>query len=135
MNRWLERPYLLVFPAIGAAAAILLGISIRRPSDQAPFRLVAVLFAAAFGTLAVSFWPYMIPFSITIDEAAAPNASLAFMCWGAGLFVFPLMLLNTATITACSEAGSGRMQIPIINSSAGDIANGQTSGRRHHRDA
>jgi cytochrome d ubiquinol oxidase subunit II len=35
----------------------------------------------------------MIPFVVTIDEAAAPHASLAFMFWGAGLFVFPLMLL------------------------------------------
>jgi cytochrome d ubiquinol oxidase subunit II len=33
---------------------------------------------------------------ITIDEAAAPHSSLAFMFGGAGLFVFPLMLLYTA---------------------------------------
>ena len=97
MNRWIERPYLLVFPALGVAAAVLLAKSIQRRTDQAPFRLVAIFFVAAFGTLAVSFWPYMIPFSITIDEAAAPNASLAFMFWGAGLFVFPLMLLYTVT--------------------------------------
>jgi cytochrome d ubiquinol oxidase subunit II len=56
---------------------------------------VALIFAAAFGTLAISFWPYMIPFSITINEAAAPQSSLAFMFWGAGLFVFPLMLIYT----------------------------------------
>ena len=58
--------------------------------------MVALIFAAAFGTLAISFWPYMIPFSITIDEAAAPHSSLAFMFWGEGLFVFPLMLVYTA---------------------------------------
>src|SRR5580704_14486104 len=40
MNRWLERPYLFVFPAIGIIAAILLAASLRR-SDQAPFRIVA----------------------------------------------------------------------------------------------
>jgi cytochrome d ubiquinol oxidase subunit II len=97
MNRWLERPYLFVFPAIGIIAANLLTASLQRRSDQAPFRLVAVVFAAAFGTLALSFWPYMIPFSITIEDAAAPHSSLAFMFWGAGLFVFPLMLLYTAT--------------------------------------
>jgi cytochrome d ubiquinol oxidase subunit II len=33
---------------------------------------------------------------ITINEAAAPHASLAFMFWGEGLFVFPLMLLYVA---------------------------------------
>jgi cytochrome bd ubiquinol oxidase subunit II len=38
----------------------------------------------------------MIPFSITIEEAAAPHASLAFMFWFAGIIVFPLMLLYTA---------------------------------------
>jgi cytochrome bd ubiquinol oxidase subunit II len=97
MNRWLERPYLFVFPVIGIIAAILLAASLQRRADQAPFRLVAIVFAAAFGTLALSFWPYMIPFSITIEDAAAPHSSLAFMFWGAGLFVFPLMLLYTAT--------------------------------------
>jgi cytochrome bd ubiquinol oxidase subunit II len=50
----------------------------------------------AFGTSAISFWPYMIPFSITTDEVAAPDLGLAFMFWGEGLFVFPLMLLYTA---------------------------------------
>jgi cytochrome d ubiquinol oxidase subunit II len=95
MNRWLERPYLFPFPAVGILAAILLAASLQRRSDQAPFRLVAIVFAAAFGTLAFSFWPYMIPFC-TIEDAAAPHSSLAFMFWGAGLFVFPLMLLYTA---------------------------------------
>ena len=54
------------------------------------------MFAAAFATLAISFWPYMIPFAITIQQAAAPHSSLAFMFWGEGLFVFPLMLVYTA---------------------------------------
>ncbi len=97
MNRWLERPYLFIFPAIGIVAAFLLAASVQRRSDQAPFRIVAIVFIAAFGTLALSFWPYMIPFSITIEDAAAPHSSLAFMFWGAGLFVFPLMLIYTAT--------------------------------------
>jgi cytochrome bd ubiquinol oxidase subunit II len=58
---------------------------------------MAVLgFAAAFGTFLVTFWPYMVPFSITIDQAAAPRSSLSFMFWGEGLFVLPLMLLYTA---------------------------------------
>ena len=95
MHRWLELPYLLVFPAIGVIAAVVLAASVRRRQDGAPFYMVALIFAAAFGTLAISFWPYMIPFSITIEEAAAPHSSLAFMFWGAGIVVFPLMLLYT----------------------------------------
>jgi cytochrome bd ubiquinol oxidase subunit II len=96
LGRWLERPYLFAFPLIGILAGIALALSVRRRRESAPFYLVAATFAAAFGTFAVSFWPYMIPFSITIDEAAAPHSSLAFMFWGEGLFVLPLMLIYTA---------------------------------------
>ena len=95
IGRWLERPYLFVFPAISVLAAIVLAISVRQRRDGLPFYMVAIIFVAAFGTLAISFWPYMISFSITIKEAAAPHSSLAFMFWGEGLFVFPLMLLYT----------------------------------------
>ena len=95
MQRWLERPYLFVFPAIGAVAALVAAESVRSRRDGVPYQMVALIFATAFGTLAISFWPYMIPFSITIEDAAAPHSSLAFMFWGAGLFVFPLMLHYT----------------------------------------
>ncbi len=96
IGRWLERPYLFVFPAIGVLAAIVLAASVRQRRDGPPFYMVSLIFVAAFGTLAISFWPYMIPFSITIEDAAAPHSSLAFMFWGEGLFVFPLMLVYTA---------------------------------------
>jgi cytochrome d ubiquinol oxidase subunit II len=96
MGRWIERPYLLVFPAISAVAAMVLADSIRNHRDGWPFYMVALIFIAAFGTLAISFWPYMIPFVVTIDEAAAPHSSLAFMFWGEGIFIFPLMLIYAA---------------------------------------
>src|SRR6202041_973905 len=80
-------------PAIGVVAAIVLVVSVRMRPDALPFYMVALMFAAAFGTLAITFWPYMIPFSITVEQAAAPHSSLAFMFWGEGFFVFPLMLL------------------------------------------
>ena len=96
MDMWVERPYLYVFPMIGAMAAILLAFSVRYRWDEVPFFVVTVIFLCAFGTLALSFWPYMIPFVLTIEEAAAPQSSLAFMFWGEGLFVLPLMLFYTA---------------------------------------
>src|SRR5262249_13754741 len=71
MGRWLERPYLLVFPVVGVIALAGLAYSVKRRHDGVPFTMVALTFAAAFGTLAISFWPYMVPFSITIDDAAA----------------------------------------------------------------
>jgi len=41
-------------------------------------------------------WEDDVKGDITIAEAAAPHSSLAFMFRGAGLFVFPLMLIYTA---------------------------------------
>ena len=96
LDRWLERPYLFVFPAFGVLAAIALALSVRQRRDGPPFIMSTLTFGAAFLTLAISFWPYLIPFSITINEAVAPRTSLAFLFWGAGLFVFPLMLIYTA---------------------------------------
>jgi cytochrome bd ubiquinol oxidase subunit II len=94
LHRWIDRPYLFVFPGIGAIAATVLALSILNHNDHWPFYMVALIFLSAFGTLALSFWPYMIPFVITVNQAAAPHSSLAFMFWG-GVVVFPLMLLYT----------------------------------------
>jgi cytochrome bd ubiquinol oxidase subunit II len=96
LSRWLERPYLFIFPVIGALCVAVLAFSVRYRRDDLPFSMVVLIFLAAFGTLAISFWPYIIPFVLTIEEAAAPQSSLAFMFWGEGLFVFPLLLLYTA---------------------------------------
>jgi cytochrome d ubiquinol oxidase subunit II len=96
LGRWLERPYLFIFPVIGALCVAVLAFSVRYRRDDLPFPMVVVIFVAAFGTLAISFWPYIIPFVLTVYEAAAPESSLAFMFWGEGLFIFPLLLLYTA---------------------------------------
>jgi len=97
LHSWLERPYLFVFPAVAVAAAVILASRARqeRYQDRTPFEMMTILFATAFGTFLISFWPYMIPFSVTIDEAAGPHSSLAFMFWGEGLFILPLMLFYT----------------------------------------
>ena len=95
LHRWIDRPYLFIFPSIGAIAAIVLALSILNHNDYLPFYMVALIFVSAFGTLALSFWPYMIPSVIAVDQAAAPLSSLVFMFWGCGVIVFPLMLVYT----------------------------------------
>src|SRR5271168_2530586 len=52
MGRWIDRPLLFVFPAIGAVAAIVLAASVRKHRDEGPFYMVELIFIAAFGTLA-----------------------------------------------------------------------------------
>ncbi len=98
MHRWLERPELIVFPLAGLLAGLLLAFAWRRQRDRWLFPCAAVVFASAFGTLAVSFLPFMVPFTITVKQAAAPPASLQFMFWGAGIIVLPLTLLYTGVV-------------------------------------
>lgn len=98
MSRWFERPYLLIFPLIGAISSICLLKSTQWRNDMAPFRFSSLIFLAAFGTLACSFWPFMIPFALTVEQAASPPASLNFIFWGAGLFVLPLTLIYTLVV-------------------------------------
>jgi cytochrome bd ubiquinol oxidase subunit II len=47
--------------------------------------MAILLVTAAFLRLGVSFWPYMIPYSVTVQLAAAPTQSLEFLFWGAGV--------------------------------------------------
>ncbi|MGF6879787.1 cytochrome d ubiquinol oxidase subunit II [Paraburkholderia sp. MM5477-R1] len=54
----------------------------------------AASFVLLLLALAGSYLPY-IPFQVTLSDAAAPPASQAFMCWGAGLFVLPLIVPYT----------------------------------------
>lgn len=98
LDRWLERPFLGVFPVMGLVACAGLLVSAKRRSDRLPFAMATLLFVAAFATMAFSFLPYMVPFSITIAEAAAPSSSLSFLFWGAGMVVLPITLLYTMAI-------------------------------------
>lgn len=63
----------------------------RRRYDAVPFAMTVLFFFASFATLAVMFWPYMIPYSITIANAAAPEASLSFLFYVAGIFMLPVI--------------------------------------------
>ena len=98
MARWIERPGLIVFPIVGILGCLLIFRGYRNRSDALPFVGAVTLFISAFATLAASFFPYIIPFSITLDEAAAPHSSLSFLFWGAGIFVFPLTLVYTVAV-------------------------------------
>jgi cytochrome d ubiquinol oxidase subunit II len=98
MDRWLERPVLFVFPMIGVIACLVMARAIGRGGDLLPFLCGLALFGSAFGTLAVSFYPYMIPFSVTIEQAAAPVASQSFIFWGAGVIVLPITVVYTLVV-------------------------------------
>jgi cytochrome d ubiquinol oxidase subunit II len=93
-----DRLWGLVFPGLGllAMAGVLIGVRERR--DGMPFAMTVAFFIASFLTLAVLFWPYMIPYQVTVAAAAAPDKSLSFLFWGAGVFVLPVIAIYTAVV-------------------------------------
>ena len=109
LHRWIERPGMMAFSVAGAFACAGLALAIGRRIDWLPLVMTAVIFLAAFGTLAGSFLPYMVPFSITIEQAASPPASLEFMFWGAGLVVLPITVIYTLVVYWLFK---GKVQLP-----------------------
>ena len=93
-----DRPWGLVFPGLGLLAMAGVFLGVRGRHDSMPFLMTVVFFIAAFLTLAVLFWPYMIPYAITVGNAAAPERTLSFLFWGAGLFVLPVIVIYTAVV-------------------------------------
>lgn len=75
-----------------ALAGVLIGARAR--SDKAPFVMAVVFFLTAFLTLAVMIWPFMIPYAVTVADAAAPEASLRFFFY-AGIIVLPVIAAYT----------------------------------------
>ncbi len=98
MQRWFAWPAIVysapvpVFVAL-AALALFWGLYARR--DAVPFLASVALFALSFIGLGISFYPYILPPAITIQDAAAPDSSLKFLLVGA-LVLLPLILGYTA---------------------------------------
>jgi cytochrome d ubiquinol oxidase subunit II len=97
-TRWFNLPgsiFSVAMPilVLGAAWALFTGLSDRR--DGRPFLAALSLFVLGFIGIGISFYPMMVPPSMTIWQAAAPDASLGFALVGAVILV-PLILAYTA---------------------------------------
>ncbi len=65
--------------------------SLAARQDYRPFFLTLLLFALSYAGLGISMWPYIVPQSITIWQAASPENSQVFMLFGVAVLV-PLIL-------------------------------------------
>ena len=87
----------LVLPLIAVAALVAAGIAARWRRDALPFALTVVFFLASFLTLGHMMWPYMIPYALTVGDAASPDVSLQFFFYG-GVIVLPIVLAYTIAV-------------------------------------
>lgn len=93
--RWPTAIYSYAVPALVLLAAWRLWLGLKRGDDLAPFLCALALFGLAFVGIGISFYPMMVPPSLTIVEAAAPDESLAFALVGTVVMI-PLILAYTA---------------------------------------
>ncbi|MGO4713059.1 cytochrome d ubiquinol oxidase subunit II [Bradyrhizobium sp. 2TAF24] len=97
-RRWFAWPNIVLtapVPLAVAAVTVVLVRSLERRQDLRPFFLSLVLFALCYAGLGVSMYPYVVPQSITIWQAAAPPNSQSLMLVGVAIMV-PIILAYTA---------------------------------------
>ena len=63
-----------------------------------PFCLAALVMVFVFLTLAVSYWPNIVPPNLTIENAAASPSSLQFLFSVGGLICVPVIIVYTGMI-------------------------------------
>jgi cytochrome d ubiquinol oxidase subunit II len=98
MSRWFAFPaivYVLPVPLAVAGAAALLFLGLRTGRDAQPFVAALALFLLSYIGLGISLYPQIVPPSITIWQAAAPDKSLAFLLIGT-LILVPIIIAYTA---------------------------------------
>jgi cytochrome bd ubiquinol oxidase subunit II len=97
-QRWFSFPnivYAAPVPILVALAALVLLAGLGRRREGAPFLAAVALFILSYLGLGISFYPYILPPSLTIWDAAAPARSLEFLLVGAVVLI-PLILAYTA---------------------------------------
>jgi cytochrome d ubiquinol oxidase subunit II len=89
-----DRPWGWIFPVVAIAALIGVVTGARSRRDGVAYAMTVLFFATAYLTLGVMFWPYMVPYAVTVGSAAAPDESLQFLFYG-GVVVLPVIALYT----------------------------------------
>jgi cytochrome d ubiquinol oxidase subunit II len=97
-QRWFSWPNIILTApvpiAVAAVSALLLRALVNK-WDYQPFFLSLALFALSYAGLGISIYPYIVPQSITIWQAAAPKSSQVFMLVGVAVLI-PLILGYTS---------------------------------------
>lgn len=96
-QRWFGWPtafFSAFVPLLLAVCAFALWHGLTTGKHLQPFLAALGLFVLSFVGLGISFYPYIVPGALTIEEAAAPDSSLAFLLVGAAILV-PIILAYT----------------------------------------
>ncbi|MHA6324241.1 cytochrome d ubiquinol oxidase subunit II [Roseivivax sp. CAU 1753] len=96
-ERWFAFPgavWSAIVPLLVLVIAWKLFDGLKQGFDLQPFLMANAIFVVCFVGIGISFYPHIVPPSLTIQEAAAPDSSLLFTLVGAG-FLVPIILIYT----------------------------------------
>ena len=96
-ERWFQWPtafFSAFVPLLLAVCAFGLWQGLKADRHLQPFLAALGLFIISFAGIGISFYPYIVPGALTIEAAAAPDDSLAFLLVGA-LVLVPIILTYT----------------------------------------
>ena len=96
-RRWFAVPGVFLTAQVPLLVLIVAAVffwSLRRGRERLPFLMALGLFLLGFVGLAISMYPFVVPRTITIWDAAAPAQSQSFMLVGA-VVIIPLILAYT----------------------------------------
>jgi cytochrome d ubiquinol oxidase subunit II len=94
---WPAFAKLAPLPLVAAGVCVLLWRGADARHHLAPYLLAVGLFFVGYLGLAVSLWPYIVPFAMTPADAAAADNALALMLVGA-VVMLPVVLAYTAYV-------------------------------------
>ena len=95
---WFSLPnffYLLPMPLLSVVVVILLWIDLRKGREYRPFILSLGIFLLNYIGLGISMWPWIVPFEVTLYQAAAAPESQSLLLIGT-VVMLPLILGYTA---------------------------------------
>lgn len=95
--RWFDSSFryrLYPVPFLVAITTVLMYIAVKRCLDLAPFVLCLILILLGYIGLLISVWPYAIPNSVTLWDAASPRTSQLFALVGA-VIIIPIIVVYT----------------------------------------
>lgn len=96
-QKWLYAPgreTLVILPIAAILAFLACFYALWNKKEYAPYWLSVLLFVCAYAGFGYTSWPYIVPYDVTIQQAAAPLNSLKFTFVGAVIMI-PVLLFYT----------------------------------------
>ena len=98
LDRWFSTPnfyYLLPIPLITGLTFLCLWHSLSKADEVKPFLLSLLIFFLGYLGLAISLWPWIVPYQVSIWDAAAAPESQSLLLVGTAIML-PIILSYTA---------------------------------------